>query len=313
MAKAVEISTEIAEAHPQQWFAEAMRVRFDEVLRFVDAAIKPDNIKGIHDIRVAIRRLRSLIRDFAGIAKSRSLPRFAKELKTLAQRLGRVRDSDVLIRGIEQASKGAPNEMHEGLTALVSQFRHRRSRDLRSVVTSLSEEAIEELRKQMEAVCRAVVRQPGLFDSPNVRREAHRTIGANLEDFLSKSGAIYRPTAAKGLHRLRIAAKRLRYSLEVHSAQFDGRLDKFATEMKKMQGLLGDLHDCDVWIDELRSHLERKPAKGAAEARTAAVWLIAQFAKQRNKAYLAALQLWTAWQEDDLFGNLNRTIKENSK
>ncbi|MBK9155836.1 MAG: CHAD domain-containing protein [Chloracidobacterium sp.] len=313
MAKAVKIHPDIAEAHPQQWFAEAMRVRFEEVLKFVDAARDPDEIEGVHDIRVAIRRLRSLIRDFAGVAGNKTVAKFSAGLKEVAGRLSVVRDLDVLIEAIKKASSDAPEEAAAGISELIGHYRGRRLRALQSASAYLDDDAIDDLKKQLEAACRAAVRQPGLFDSPDVRREARITITENLDEFRSKSGALLRPTAAKKLHKLRIAAKRLRYSLELHSPHFEGRLDDAASEVKQMQGHLGDLHDCDVWIDELRTHLERKPAKGTAERRAAAAWLLSQFARQRNKAYLSAFELWTKWESEDLINGISRILKDFSK
>jgi len=313
VAKAVKIPPDIAEVHPQQWFAEAMRVRFGEVLKFVDAARDPDEVEGVHDIRVAIRRLRSLIRDFAGVAGDKTVSKFSASLKEVAGRLGVVRDFDVLIEAIEKTASDAPEEAKAGISELIGHYRERRLRALRSALTSLDDDAIDGLKKQLEAACRAAVRQPGLFDSPDVRREARISIAENLDGFRSKSGALLRPTAAKKLHKLRIAAKRLRYSLELHSPHFEGRLDDAASEVKQMQGHLGDLHDCDVWIDELRTNLERKRAKGTEERRAAAAWLLSQFARQRNKAYVAAFELWTKWESEDLISALERILKDSSK
>lgn len=288
-------------------------MRFEEVLRFVDAARDPDEIEGVHDIRVAIRRLRSLIRDFTGVAGDKTLSKFSGNLKETAGRLGVVRDLDVLIEAIKKASSDAPEDAAAGISELIGHYRERRTKALRLASTALGDDAVDGLKKQLEAACRAAVRQPGLFDSPDVRREARITITDNLDGFRSKSGALLRPTAAKKLHKLRIAAKRLRYSLELHSPHFEGRLDDAASEVKQMQGHLGDLHDCDVWMDELRMYLERKPAKGSKEKRAAASWLLSQFARQRNKAYIAAFELWSKWEAEDLINGLGRILKDSSR
>jgi len=50
---------------------------------------------------------------------------------------------------------------------------------------------------------------------------------------------------------MRIAAKRLRYTLEISHSTCPGRLDEGVETIKRLQTLLGDIHDCDVWLDHL--------------------------------------------------------------
>ena len=50
---------------------------------------------------------------------------------------------------------------------------------------------------------------------------------------------------------MRIAAKRLRYTLEIARPVYPGRLDEAIEATKRVQSLLGDVHDCDVWAGHL--------------------------------------------------------------
>ena len=54
-------------------------------------------------------------------------------------------------------------------------------------------------------------------------------------------------------HAMRIAAKRLRYTLEIAAPAYAGRLDEGIATVKQLQTLLGALHDCDVCADLLGS------------------------------------------------------------
>lgn len=69
----------------------------------------------------------------------------------------------------------------------------------------------------------------------------------------------------------------------------------FADLMKQMQSHLGELHDCDVWIEKVRPHAAVNSRKPDPERSSAAVWLLTQFAKRRTKTYVAALELWSRW------------------
>jgi hypothetical protein len=53
------------------------------------------------------------------------------------------------------------------------------------------------------------------------------------------------------LHQMRIAAKHLRYALEIVAPLFEGRLAAPVEVSRSLQRQLGEIHDCDVWIDFL--------------------------------------------------------------
>jgi len=59
-------------------------------------------------------------------------------------------------------------------------------------------------------------------------------------------------------HAMRIAAKRLRYTMEICSPVYEGRLDEFIRAVKGVQSLLGDIHDCDVWVENLAAFMEEE-------------------------------------------------------
>src|SRR5260221_12844688 len=98
MAKAKQITFSKPPDDPQARLAGVLRIRFDEVLKYREAALDPALTAGVHDMRVAIRRIRSVIRDFREIADKFPLKDLRKTLKKLGDWLGAVRDADVLIR-----------------------------------------------------------------------------------------------------------------------------------------------------------------------------------------------------------------------
>ena len=58
------------------------------------------------------------------------------------------------------------------------------------------------------------------------------------------------------LHDMRIAAKRLRYCFEFFEPLFGPDFKAHLKQFKQLQDLLGEIHDCDVWVDYLRSELK---------------------------------------------------------
>ena len=73
-----------------------------------------------------------------------------------------------------------------------------------------------------------------------------------LEEMYSWSGYVDDPYDVKDLHNLRIAAKRLRYTLEVFEDFLPEACKPIVEELTKIQDELGALHDSDVMIGLLR-------------------------------------------------------------
>lgn len=61
----------------------------------------------------------------------------------------------------------------------------------------------------------------------------------------------------EALHDMRIAAKRLRYLLEITEPCFGAPAQEGAKAARKLQDLLGEIHDCDVMAPRVRAHVER--------------------------------------------------------
>lgn len=102
----------------------------------------------------------------------------------------------------------------------------------------------------------------GPFDE-NARRIVRRRV-RELED-------LARPAIARGdsqeLHDVRIAAKRLRYVLELCGPALGPGAVRGAKTAKQLQGLIGDIHDCDELAPRVRSHIRRLRAEDAAALR----------------------------------------------
>ena len=78
---------------------------------------------------------------------------------------------------------------------------------------------------------------------------------------------IARPERRKELHRMRIAAKHFRYTMEAFAPAYGGRLDPWIRAAQRIQTELGEIHDCDVWIHEtlpkfLADERARRRARG---------------------------------------------------
>jgi hypothetical protein len=81
---------------------------------------------------------------------------------------------------------------------------------------------------------------------------------AKMNDFYRWQEYANQPYALRELHNMRIAAKRLRYTLEIFEDFLPSECKNVRTEMEQFQEELGQLHDSDVMIMMLRLCLARK-------------------------------------------------------
>jgi CHAD domain-containing protein len=81
-----------------------------------------------------------------------------------------------------------------------------------------------------------------------LRANAVRIVGVRLGEMRALAGPALAPAAAGAQHDLRIAAKRLRYVLELTEGCFGPEAVAARRLAKRLQGVLGELHDCDVML-----------------------------------------------------------------
>lgn len=113
----------------------------------------------------------------------------------------------------------------------------------------------------------------GIDPSRRVRPNARRILATRIDEIYQYDGRVANPANVTDLHNMRIAFKRLRYLLEIFDGAFDADLEPYLDQVKAMQDLLGDIHDCDVQVPMLEAHLawlERQEATSVERMLTSA-------------------------------------------
>jgi CHAD domain-containing protein len=311
MAKAREIAGLDCEASVDAGISLVLRSRFDEMCAFRGAALVFEDPKGVHDMRVASRRLRSLLRDFSPyLRRSRKLQQAKDDLKRIAGALGSARDEDVAIAALGKLATEAPPKMAAGINQLANTRRLKQERARAELEEALTENALEELREKFDTLLEQGLKvsrsrmekaeNQNSADGTSFRHAGRNVIIDGLRELQDLSESLWRPFKTKPLHRMRLAAKRLRYSLELFAPCWSEPLRAFAKEIAKLQTSLGELHDCDLWIIVLGASLRdsgtESTGEQAQEVRSALIWLMDYFVKERAENYRAALARWHEWE-----------------
>jgi CHAD domain-containing protein len=89
----------------------------------------------------------------------------------------------------------------------------------------------------------------GLDPAGTLRDNAARIVATRLDEMEELAVRAVEPGSETAQHDMRIAAKRLRYVLEVTGACFGGpEAEALRATARELQGVLGDIHDCDVML-----------------------------------------------------------------
>jgi hypothetical protein len=99
---------------------------------------------------------------------------------------------------------------------------------------------------------------------------AARIVRVRLDELRSFAPKALKPSGVKPRHDMRIAAKRLRYVLEATEFCFGRSAEVARRRSRDLQGILGELHDCDVMLPRVERHLAELRDADAAAVRTRA-------------------------------------------
>ena len=222
----------------------------------------------VHQARVASRRIRAALRMFAGCFDAKTVQRWQRQVKRLTRELGAARDKDVQIEFVEGvlARLDEEDRRHRpGINRLLLRLRQSRAAlqpEVIEVLDSLDKKHIfAQMCGYLEEVLFTLRSHEVQACTPCVYEMAAMHIRARREDLKLCERALEDPQDASGHHQLRIAAKRLRYTLEICNSAYDGQLAEVIKAVKQVQSLLGDIHDCDVWAQEIETFIEQERLK----------------------------------------------------
>jgi len=296
--------------------------RLEEMCSFRDRALDSTDLEGVHDMRVSSRRLRGALSDFAPYLGKHSLANAVKQINSLADALGEVRDQDVAIIGLEKLASKAPEEAAVTLSAFINMrvaIRDKARRDLRRLLgVSVLKQLQSDFGGEISSVIQKAKTRTQRAKKPKAVEvtyvEMARSIVADRLSELEELGyGFYHPLKAKPLHKLRIAAKHLRYALELFEQCLGPETAVFARRIAALQTALGELHDCAVWIDTFGEQLRISKREDSKERMSGSLWLLSHFVRLHSRYLRRALGLWEEWEVSDSGNQLQELVKQGSQ
>ena len=207
--------------------------------------------EGVHQARVATRRLRSDLRTFGPLLDRAWARQLRSDLRWLADALGGVRDADVLLLRLTQTLAEHPEIDHQAGDAIRAVLVSQRDRAHRDLKKRLSDDQAVDLLDALVAAAslapvRARANRPGRVVLPHLVDRSWQQLRAAVD-------ALDDPATPEALHRVRILAKRVRYATETVAPAAGKKARRFADAAAEIQDLLGDVHDAAVaaqWLDQ---------------------------------------------------------------
>ena len=210
-------------------------------------AAQAGDMRSVHQARVATRRLREALPVLRASLNRQELGRIRQQVRRMTKALGPVRELDVALAHLDELALRhvvSPRGLAR-VRQTVARERLARRRDMLAAITPGKVEKLRQRLGQMSSGPDASQLAAALEEAAQqVCRRAVRLAAA-----INRAGGLYLPDR---IHAVRIAAKKLRYAMEIERELRRSRSTARITQLKRLQDLLGRMHDFEILIDRTR-------------------------------------------------------------
>lgn len=250
-------------------------------------------VEGVHQARVAIRRLRAALSLFGKLVDEAEAAALEAELKAAARTLAPARELEVLAELVGRTLPAEPGEHdHRELYDALCSARDKAAGDARKL---LAQAPFQQLMLQVAHWLEAgewLTRLRGAGLDQPVAPFAKRILKRRTRK-LKRAGQHLRGMSVKQRHRLRIAVKELRYASEFFAGAFGtaserGPVQKFLVALGLAQDRLGELNDRAVAGRDLEAHFAGLDPIIAARLGSQLAGLLAASGKSHRRLLNAA-------------------------
>lgn len=252
-----------------------------QMMENLDGTIEGEDIEALHDMRVASRRLRAAFKVFRSCFKPEDLASVESEVASVTRSLGQVRDQDVFLDFLRSYIS---DQKEKNLDWLIKHEEDVREQSRQVMIDALKEMQQRDLPGSIDALLKKA------HKGHSYASYAPELVKARLDKLTKRAQSIDDPEAVAELHLMRIEAKRLRYTLEAFVPCFGKPISDVISTVKELQELLGQVHDCDVWVEKIALRRDSEPL--SSRSTIAVNNLIAERVTYRNDTYLKTRDFW---------------------
>jgi CHAD domain-containing protein len=232
----------------------------------VSRAAHEADADAIHDIRVAMRRLSRCLRVFAPFYPQGSWKKIRRRIASLLTAAGAVRDCDIAIELVGRSGVARPGAILAPLAAtrrkagreLLLEIRRWKRHDYTTHWRSRLE--LSPARNGLASRRRAA--QPAWNPRASATANARRQLPGIMRAYFAQVRQLLaaNPVPAE-LHAIRLATKRIRYTLELFRPCYGRGFDLRLATLQRLQQLLGEVNDCAAAERLIESLVLPSPAR----------------------------------------------------
>ena len=253
----------------------------DRVLLESDKASQDFAADPVHDLRVAIRRCRSMADGFLSVDPDPQWKEMKRLAKPLFSALGELRDTQVMSEWITKLSE--PGDfLRERLLVMLAGKEAEQKAAAEQALKSFDRERWEALNAHLAKRTDCVPLEGLVFQHLALER---------WTDAYHLHRQAMRNRSAIGYHQLRIGIKRFRYTVENF---LPGRHQKWSRDLRDLQDALGEVHDFDVLRVTVRVHANTHPEERALWQKRIAEERLKRLHLYRHKM-VGRQSLWGVW------------------
>jgi CHAD domain-containing protein len=248
-----------------------LRRLLDTVLANEDGVLRQVDTEFLHDLRVAVRRARSLLGQVKGVFPSRAVSVLRKDLGWLGSTTNLARDMDVYLLAFESYRADLPEPLRPHLDPLSAFLGEQRARAYLDLTAALDSTRHRRLLHRWRALVRRT--PPKRPSAPRATRPiaqvARKRIWRAYRDVMRRGRAIGSGSPPGEMHELRIACKKLRYLMEFFRSLYPPEaIGQLIKALKAFQDNLGAFQDLQVQQQQLKGFERTMAQEGGLPRKT---------------------------------------------
>ncbi|MDQ1328379.1 MAG: hypothetical protein QG641_1664 [Candidatus Poribacteria bacterium] len=300
--------------------AEAVLKRLEALEQEIDGVCKADDIECIHRMRVASRRLRNTFAIFEECFKNTK--QWRRQIRSITRILGSARDLDVQIDFLQSFLNDLTEQRYiPGIKRLILRIQQKRENLQLKIISKMEQlytnGVLDEIKESALIIYNlAQIHNKDVY-SQKVYENAYMAISLRLDEFISYERYVYQPDNISELHAMRISAKRLRYTMEVFESLYEDELKQPIKIIRELQTILGDFHDCAVWVEYLPQFLEQEKVltfeyfgntRSFNRLKSGILYLQENRRKYQAECYENLVNLWKYEKDQDVWKNMSKLM-----
>src|SRR5580700_7412296 len=254
----------------------------NRVLELANAVQEGWKSKDVHDLRVALRRCRTMAEALSEVNPDRGWRKLKKDSRELFHALGELRDTQVEQEWLKELSV-ADNPVRKHLLKILAQAESKQQKEAEKALDDFDRKSWRKWAQKLGGKAQFFPLESVVFQRLALTR-------------LNEAAELYerarRGRSRIAWHRLRIGLKGFRYTLENFMPQ---RYQPWSGDLKRVQDQLGEVHDLDVLRAEIRRHRAKLQEAGVLRWRER----IEEARKARLEKFRSVVAgkepLWPVW------------------